>query len=258
LNKAGRGGLDDSNIFGSDGLTAQLQCYSPNDRHPPHAHDRASIGLLLGGSLLERVGRTTHEGALGAVLIKPAGVMHENKYGGAGTIILSLRGTHVERLAERRWEWRRADRALAHAVASIRHARAGRPLACEEALYLLLSEIGVMPPEGSCSGGAPSWLGEAVSLAGRQSGPIRIADIAAQVGVHPVHLTRVFRKHFGQSLRAYIRRIKVTSAAELLRSSDQSVCDVAAELDFFDQSHLCRAFKAECGISPSEYRSLMI
>jgi AraC family transcriptional regulator len=96
-----------------------------------------------------------------------------------------------------------------------------------------------------------------VSLVRRQSGPICISDIADQVGVHPVHLTRVFRKHFGQSLRAYIRRIKVTSAAELLRSSNQSVCDVAAELEFFDQSHLCRAFKAECGISPSEYRSLM-
>lgn len=249
--------MDDLNLFDSAELTARLQTYSPNDWHPPHAHDRAHIGILLGGSLLERVGRTTHQGALGAVIIKPAGVMHENSFGSAGTIILSLVGTHIERLAERKWEWRSADRALGHAMASIRHARAGRPLACEEALYLLLSELGAMAHAGSCSVRAPSWLGEVVSLARRQSGPIRISDIAGQVGVHPVHLTRVFRKHFGQSLRAYIRRIKVIGAAELLRSSNQSVCDIAAELEFFDQSHLCRAFKAECGISPSEYRSLM-
>ena len=249
--------MDDSNLFDSAVLTARLQSYSPNDQHPPHAHDRASIGMLLGGSLLERVGRTTHQGALGAVIIKPPGVMHENIFGNAGTMILSLAGTHVERLAERKWEWRRADRALAHAAASIRHARAGRPLACEEALYLLLSELGGMAHAGNSNVRAPAWLGEVVSLAARQSAPMRISDIADQVGVHPVHLTRVFRKHFGQSLRAYIRRIKVTSAAELLRSSNQSVCDVAAELDFFDQSHLCRAFKAECGISPSEYRSLI-
>ena len=249
--------MDDSNLFDSAVLTARLQSYSPNDRHPPHAHDRASIGMLLGGSLLERVGRTTHQGALGAVIIKPPGVMHENIFGNAGTMILSLAGTHVERLAERKWEWRRADRALAHAAASIRHARAGRSLACEEELYLLLSELGGMAHAGGSNVRAPAWLGEVVSLAERQSAPMRISDIADQVGVHPVHLTRVFRKHFGQSLRAYIRRIKVTSAAELLRSSNQSVCDVAAELDFFDQSHLCRAFKAECGISPSEYRSLI-
>jgi len=249
--------LDDLNLFESAELTVRLESYSPNDWHPPHAHDRASIGILLGGSLCERVGRTTQEGALGAVIIKPPGVKHENIFGGAGTIILSLRGTHVERLAEREWEWRRADRALAHALASIRHARAGRSLACEEELYLLLSELGGMAHAGGSNVRAPDWLGEVVSLAERQTAPIRISDIADQVGVHPVHLTRVFRKHFGQSLRAYIRRIKVTSAAELLRSSNQSVCDVAAELEFFDQSHLCRAFKAEWGISPSDYRSLV-
>jgi AraC family transcriptional regulator len=249
--------LDDLNLFDSAELTARLQSYSPNDWQPPHAHDRASIGMLLGGSLLERVGRTTHQGALGAVIIKPPGVVHENRFGSAGTIILSLVGTHVERVAEREWEWRNADRALAYALASIRHARAGRPLACEKALYLLLSELGGMAYADNCTVRSPCWLGEVVSLARRQSGPVRISDIADQVGVHPVHLTRVFRKHFGQSLRAYIRRIKVTSAAELLRSSNQRVCDVAAELEFFDQSHLCRAFKAECGISPSEYRSLM-
>lgn len=248
--------MDDSNLFVSGGLDARLQSYAAKGRHEPHAHDRASIGILVGGSLVERVGRTTQQGTLGAIIIKPAGVVHENAYGDAGTVILSVAGTYVDGMTKRAWEWRSVDRVLAHALAAIRDARAGRRLACEETLYLMLSELGE-GRSGHAPSRKPSWLGEVVSITRREGPPTCISNIADRVGVHPVYLTRVFRKHFGCSLSAYIRRARVVRAAELLRSSSQRVCDVAAELEFFDQSHLCRAFKVECGVPPSEYRALV-
>jgi AraC family transcriptional regulator len=249
--------LDDSNLFDSEMLHARLKSYTPSERQEPHAHDQSSISILLGGSLVERVGRTTRRGALGAIIIKPAGVLHENKYGGSGTVILTLTGAYVEGLAEQAWEWRTAGPALAHAMISIKQARAGHAIACEEALYCMLSELRGFVTGSEPARVPPSWLTEAISLAGLEDGPTRIMDIAKQVDVHPVHLTRVFRKHFGRSLSGYMRRKKVVRAAALLRSSRQRVCDVAAELEFFDQSHLCRAFKAECGVSPAEYQSLV-
>jgi AraC family transcriptional regulator len=257
VNRTEPRGLDDSNFFDSGRLSLDLRSYRPGAKLPPHAHERASISVLVGGSLVERVGRTTRGGGLGAVIIKPAGTVHENEFGDTGTMILSVGGSDVDRLAHRAWEWRLTQRAIVHAMASIRHARAGSQLACEEALYLMLSCVSDYAPEPASDERPPPWLTAAESMVRKRAAALRIADVAESVGVHPVHLTRVFHRHFGRSVSRYVRRFKVLRAAELLRSSGQRVCDIAADLDFFDQSHLCRAFKAEFGISPREYRSLL-
>jgi AraC-like DNA-binding protein len=88
-----------------------------------------------------------------------------------------------------------------------------------------------------------------------QPGRPSVAELARSVGVHPVYLTRSFRRRYGCSIAGYVRRIRVEQIAALLISREcPPLAAVAHELGFADQSHLCRTFAAELGVSPGNYR----
>lgn len=72
--------------------------------------------------------------------------------------------------------------------------------------------------------------------------------------MHPVHLTRTFRRFFGCTPGEYLRERRLEKAASLLAGSRLPLSEVALESGFADQSHLAKAFKRAYGVTPSEYR----
>jgi AraC family transcriptional regulator len=79
-------------------------------------------------------------------------------------------------------------------------------------------------------------------------------DMAAEMGVHPVHLCRTFSRHFDCTLGTYIRRLRVLRGWQLLTIGDTTLAEVAAQSGFADQSHFTRAFREHFGITPGRYR----
>jgi AraC family transcriptional regulator len=75
--------------------------------------------------------------------------------------------------------------------------------------------------------------------------------------MHPVSLARAFRRAHGCSITWYRRRSRVRRAADLLTTA-MPLADVAMESGFTDQSHFCRVFKVETGLTPSVYRRLAV
>ena len=65
-----------------------------------------------------------------------------------------------------------------------------------------------------------------------------------------------FRKVTGQTPAAYIRELRLTEAAALLRKTRYSVKEVAVATGFADSNHLCRVFRQHFGASPVGYRRL--
>lgn len=101
----------------------------------------------------------------------------------------------------------------------------------------------------------PPWVARARALladapARRQS----LADIAAEVGVHPATLARAFRRAYGCSLGEMQRRIRLDLAVRLLTTTRQPLALIAVQAGFFDQSHLTNAFRRHLGTSPHRYR----
>ena len=86
---------------------------------------------------------------------------------------------------------------------------------------------------------------------------LRIADVAASLGVHPVHLARVFRHAWGCSPGDLLRWRRVEQAGGLLRRAELSMAEVALSAGFADQSHMNRAFQTRYGMTPSNYRRQM-
>jgi AraC family transcriptional regulator len=103
--------------------------------------------------------------------------------------------------------------------------------------------------------GVPSWLAAVrESLHDRFAEPLRVASLAEAAGVHPVHLARAFRRHFGAAPGEYLRRVRLEWARDQVVRGTLSLARIALEAGFADQSHLTRAFRARFGATPARLR----
>lgn len=82
---------------------------------------------------------------------------------------------------------------------------------------------------------------------------ISLKDLARQFACTPYHLIRFFKKECGMSPHAYLVRLRLEHAGELIRRG-RPLVDAALETGFSDQSHLTRLFKTHYGVTPGEFR----
>jgi len=102
----------------------------------------------------------------------------------------------------------------------------------------------------------PPWLRAAREFIHENAlGPLSLAEIAEAAGRHEIHLAREFRRHFGLSIGAHLRRLRTEHAARLLLRSRLGLSEIALESGFCSHSHLCREFKMRFGVTPSQYRA---
>lgn len=83
---------------------------------------------------------------------------------------------------------------------------------------------------------------------------IAVADIAKCAHLSASQLQREFRRLFDMSLGDYVLRVRLIMARRRLETTAVTVGRIALDCGFYDQSHFTRAFRAETGLSPREYR----
>ncbi len=86
---------------------------------------------------------------------------------------------------------------------------------------------------------------------------LSVASVAEYLGVSQSYLLRVFKKEgSGCSVSDYIHRRRVDEAKILLKTTDDTVGDIALKVGYANSLALIRAFKRlENGKTPTEYRS---
>jgi AraC-like DNA-binding protein len=84
---------------------------------------------------------------------------------------------------------------------------------------------------------------------------IKIDDLANLTKYSTVHVRRLFLEWTKLSPTAYIRRLKLTKAALMLRDESCRVIDVVTQFGFGSVDGFQRAFKKEFGCNPKEYRT---
>ncbi|MDB5087418.1 MAG: transcriptional regulator, AraC family [Mucilaginibacter sp.] len=83
-----------------------------------------------------------------------------------------------------------------------------------------------------------------------------LTELAGNVEIHPVTLSKYFRKYFNCTLGEYRRRIKIERALQLIRKSKYSLTEIAYQCDFTDQAHFTKTFLNITGLLPSQYKKL--
>jgi AraC family transcriptional regulator len=240
--------------------------FPPRLRLGLHEHDRATVAVVLSGSFDGWIRSTTRGCAPGTVQTEPAGEPHGNVFGTAGAQVLVVQPDPtrqelfepVSRLLAEAHHLRdpTVTRLARKIVAEMAANDAAAPFAVEGlVLELLAAAARASTPNGHTAGPPPTWLTQAREALHDRSGEhIRVADIAACVGVHPVHLTRTFHARYGMPVGEYLRALRLDQAAARLAATNDAIADIASQSGFYDQSHFTRTFKHHFGLTPAAYR----
>lgn len=78
--------------------------------------------------------------------------------------------------------------------------------------------------------------------------------LAALFHYNEKYLGRLFKQQTGESLSAYLNRLRVANAADLLAVDKESVIEIAARTGFSSVNYFNRVFKEHYGLSPTAYR----
>lgn len=234
--------------------------YKPGLLQARHAHAETTVTLVIAGSLRETVGRVQEIARALSIVVKPGDTEHADQFGDRGTRTVQISLTQRDAAELREWEpgartWRwthsgPAVPAFLRLVAILRAFPDDQAL-IDRAVTDVLSTLREVPDESRRD--PPVWLRRVREEIDDAGAGVRVRQLAASAGVHPVYLARQFRRFFGSSVVSYLQRQRVTRAAELLASSSLPLSSVAFETGFADQSHLCRSFRAGTGLTPGTY-----
>lgn len=83
--------------------------------------------------------------------------------------------------------------------------------------------------------------------------PITLSGLAEVSHFSPWYSARLFKQYTGLSPADYVRRLRLSYAALMLRDSDKRITDAAFELGFGSVDGFQRAFYREFGCNPKEY-----
>jgi AraC family transcriptional regulator len=231
-----------------------------------HCHANAYLTLVLSGTYSEKYADREFVWGQGALHLLPAGERHENQFSSVVRCLrVKIEELAVERLGDESKRVFSEPRELAGPLSAwlanrvLREFRAQddvAPLAMEGVLLEILAESARSCDEGSGLS-APAWLRrvrEALDESYLQAPGL--ADLAAVGGVHPVHLSREFRKRYHITIGEYIRKRRIEHASGLLSNSVMPMAEIASKCGFSDQSHFCALFKKYSGMTPAKFRDL--
>jgi AraC-like DNA-binding protein len=83
---------------------------------------------------------------------------------------------------------------------------------------------------------------------------IRLQALAEVADLSRCHFARAFKESVGTSPHAYLMQQRLERAERLLAETDVSVCQVALDSGFRDQSHFSSSFRRHFGMSPRSFR----
>ncbi|MFZ2538778.1 MAG: AraC family transcriptional regulator [Oscillospiraceae bacterium] len=123
-------------------------------------------------------------------------------------------------------------------------------------LYLILSElIAQVKPRSLPSSNVKVYLNSALEyINDNYSYDINVKSLAAHIGIDRTYLYRIFVENIQISPEQYLLKTRMTKAANLLKTTDYSILQVALSTGFKDLSHFSNIFKKFFGVCPSNYR----
>jgi len=219
----------------------------------------------MDGEYTEEYGGRTRECKSSTLLFHPPHELHAEHFHDAGgrSFIIEIEPQWLNRLRDQGVS-AEPSAGFIGGVAELLARRLYKELVQRDEVSDLIIEGLMMELVGETSRGGvrmevnrpPRWLEQAKELLHeRFAESLKLADIAREVNVHPVHLAQIFHRSYHCTIGDYVRRLRIECACRELANSESPLADIALSVGFCDQSHFSRTFKRLIGIAPSQYRS---
>lgn len=84
---------------------------------------------------------------------------------------------------------------------------------------------------------------------------ITLQSVADELSIHPVWLSRLFKKETGQNFLDYLTEIRIEQAKHLLRSTHLKVYEIVEMIGYQEIQYFGKLFKKRTNMTPKEFRS---
>jgi AraC family transcriptional regulator len=268
--------LGAGNFYGAvEGKHEQCGAIFTNLRHaspkklPTHAHELAFFALLLEGEYGERYRRQDRQFRPFTIHFRPAGIPHQDEVGPRGVRFfeIEIRPSWRQKLAEYSaaldiahddcaggpllWFGMKMYREFLGTDATIDFAADN--LVVESLLAEMLGYVARTRREKVDH--PPAWLGRVIEkLTAEYSERLTLDELSVEAGVHPVHLSRVFRKFVREGIGERVHRLRIRAACEQMLTRELSMAEISLATGYADQSHFTRAFRKATGMTPAAFR----
>jgi AraC family transcriptional regulator len=223
---------------------------------PRHRHGHAWFTFLFAGSYIERLPASERRCSAGMVIWHPAGLVHENNFISNGhNLNLVIEPEWLEGLptdtslpyGARLW-----DGDLPYRIGlELYHSLNRDAQISDESVFNLISLCASSKPVHGQTRWLPlilDWMNDEYSCS------LTLSQASKQAGVHPVHVSRSFRRTLGCTFREYLTLIRIRRATDLLKQSSTHITEIAFACGFSDHAHFTRTFKRVTGLTPTAYR----
>ena len=247
--------------FGTGAFTVTTVAHPAARVVPMHIHEHPFFSMLVHGRYRERFGRRHWDARPLGMVLRPPQAEHCDEIGPGGAVFLCVdvsrgfweaMGRADIRLERGAFENRAMSATALRLLREVCEARADAPRAAEALIVELIAEYTQMP---AASGRAkPRWLGRALEQLHQDPAAASLSGVARELDLHPVYVTRMFKRHTGRTLHRYLRELRLHRATQDLLADQEALAALADRHGFADQSHLTRELRRETGWSPGRLR----
>jgi len=154
------------------------------------------------------------------------------------------------------------ENSIRFSVGEMNGANAGSEVVIAKLSELLFVEtlrryISALPPgqTGWLAGARDPVIGQALALLHKEPAhPWTVSNLAKRVGLSRTRLAERFRHFLEESPIAYLTKWRLKLGAEILRSTGDSVAEIAAAVGYGSEAAFNRAFKREFNSPPAQFR----
>jgi len=257
-------GLPDYKVAVNDDVSLSTIRHDRGLEIPCHRHELGRICIILSGELEETHGNASDTFPAGHVLFWPPGTVHRDRFGESANRTLQVEfsahgfgrlARYFPRTSPHGLRNESLEDAVPRLLREIEKDDVFSSLVIEAVVYEILARAARL---GGYQGSIRSAVvRRAIDYVAEHIGDaIKPRDLAAVSHTTAADLNRRLHTELGMSTTAYIRKLRLQRAEELLGKDELSIGDVAFQAGYYDSSHMTKEFRTLRGLSPLEFRRI--